>query len=167
MYRKISGGRKKSHHAKKHHHTTRRRRRSIGAGSDIGGIATKVGGLVVGASAARELNTLLVKFFPSLANSPMISGLIQIGAGLVLPKFVKGNFVSFVADGMIANGGMVAIVSTGVIKGVNKMSYQINGTANLPVVNGTANLKVINGAQTRISSIPVPMAKVQTFATHV
>jgi hypothetical protein len=114
----------------------------------------KAGGLVVGAVAARELNTLAVKFFPTL--TPMISGILQMGVGFMLPKFVKGAFFANMADGMIANGGMVTIVSTGIISGTSDtMTYRINGTSNLKVIGrGTDNLRVVNGPTTRISNNP-------------
>ncbi len=143
MRRPTKTGRKRSKVSGVKHHRTHRRRRISGGMGDIGGIAQKAGGLVVGAVAARELNTLLSGF---ITLSPMVSGLLQMGVGVMLPKFAKGAFMQNVGDGMIANGGMVVIVSTGIIKGVSdRAAYVINGTANLPVVNGTANLPVING----------------------
>lgn len=153
---------------------TRRRRRVSGA-NDIQGMLTKAGGLVLGAVAARELNTLIVQFAPSF--SPLMSGAVQVGVGLILPKFVKSPFIADVADGMIANGGMVVIVSTGLISGPNdRMAYRINGTPNLPAVAGTGYMPTVNGPgrsfptiaggtsafpvvsgpQTRISNNPIP-----------
>lgn len=154
--------------------TTRRRRRVSGA-TDIQGMLMKTGGLIVGAVAARELNTLVVRFAPSF--SPLMSGAVQVAVGLLGPKFVKGAFMADVFDGMIANGGMVVVVSTGLINGPNdKMAYRINGTPNLSVVNGTGymptvsgikgpayatvaggtpNLSVVAGPQTRISNNPI------------
>lgn len=153
---------------------TRRRRRVSGA-NDISGMLTKAGGLIVGAVAARELNTLVVKFLPSF--SPLMSGAVQVGVGLLGPKFVKGAFFADVFDGMIANGGMVLVVSTGLISGPNdRMVYRINGTSNHQVVNGTgymptvsgikgpayaavaggtAGYSVVTGPQTRISNNPI------------
>lgn len=155
--------------------STRRRRRVSGA-NDMSGMLTKAGGLILGAVAARELNTLVVKFLPSF--SPLMSGAVQVGVGLLGPKFVKGAFFSDVFDGMIANGGMVLVVSTGLISGPNdRMAYRINGTANhnvvagtgfMPTVNGvhgpayatvaggTAAYNTVTGPQTRINNNPIP-----------
>jgi len=145
---------------------THRRRRGIHGANDISGMLQKAGGLVVGAVAARELNTLAVKFFPTL--SPMVSGLLQMGAGYFLPKVVKGAFFANVGDGMIANGGMVVVVSTGVITGSpDTMTYQISGTSNLKVVNGgSPYINVLNGPTTRVSNNPTnaPRTAVRNFA---
>jgi|SRR5579859_1355229 len=168
MVRKLSGRkRSKSKVGATHRKTHHRRRRRVSGAHDMGGMVQKAGGLVVGAVAARELNTLAVKFFPTL--TPMMSGLIQMAAGFVLPKMVKGAFMANVGDGMIANGGMVTIVSTGLISGVNDtMTYRINGTSNLKVIGrGTANMPVINGPTTRISNNPtnaVPAVKTRNIS---
>lgn len=147
--RKIGAVKRKRKAPVKRATTTRRRRRRIsGIGKiDIGGIAMKAAGLGAGAIAARELNTIAVKQFPTI--TPMISGLIQVGAGVVLPMLVKGNkFVSDMGDGMIANGIMVEAVNMGIISGTDgnsTMSYRINGTGNLKTISGRGNLKTIAG----------------------
>lgn len=156
MVRKLNGHkRSKSKVGATHKRKTHRsRRRRVSGVNDMSGMMQKAGGLVVGSVAARELNALAVKFFPTL--SPIMSGLLQMGAGFVLPKFIKGAFFQNVADGMIANGGMVTIVSTGIISGTSDtMTYRINGTSNLKVIGrGTSNMPVINGPTTRISNNP-------------
>lgn len=168
-------------HRRKHH---TRRRRVSGTGA-MGGMLTKAGGLILGAVAARELNTVIVKFAPSF--SPLMSGIVQMGVGFILPKVVKGPFFQDIGDGMIANGGMVTVVSTGLISGMNdRMAYKINGTANHRVVNGTAgmpvvsgivgpaysaiaggtaNYSVVNGPQTRTSNNPIPGQVNRVFNT--
>src|ERR1700693_2367109 len=109
MRRSTGGTRKKAKvSGVKRRKTSHRRHRRISGMGDIGGIAEKAGGLGVGAVAARELNTLLSGF---ITLSPMVSGLLQMGVGVMLPKFAKGAFMQNVGDGMIANGGMVVIVS--------------------------------------------------------
>lgn len=167
MVRKIGGRRPKAKTAKR---KTHRRRRISGAG-DVSGMAQKAGGLVLGAVAARELNTLAVKMLPSL--SPLMSGVLQMAVGFVLPKFVKGAFFQNLGDGMVANGGMVAIVSTGVITGEgNMMAYKLNGTSRLNVVNGTARLNVVNGIAgpgTRVNNQPgstVPVIRTRNFSMN-
>lgn len=162
MVRKISG---KSHKKRTHKAPAKRRtvRRRISGAGDIGGMALTVAGLGAGSIAARELNTLLVKFMPSLGTSPMLSGGIQVGVGLFLPKFVKGPFMANVGMGMIANGVMVMAVSTGIINGApDRVAYRLNGsavqqrrmngTANLPVVSGTGNLPIVAGRAAKIKS---------------
>jgi hypothetical protein len=151
MRRKIGGTHHKTAKKVTRHH---RRHRRISGANDIGGALQSAGGVIVGSIAARELNTLLVKFMPTL--SPMLSGVIQMATGFVLPKMVKGSsFVDNVGKGMIANGGMVLVVSTGMISGVSsRMAYKINGTSHLQVINGTGNLPVVNGPNTRISNTP-------------
>ncbi len=141
---------------------TSHRRGGIRGAGDIGGMVQKAGGLVVGAVAARELNTLAVKFFPTL--TPMISGLLQIGAGYFLPKLVKGPFFANMGDGMIANGGMVVVVSTGVISGAgDTMTYRVNGTSMLNVVSGgTSRLNVVAGPTTRVNNISPSPVRVNT-----
>lgn len=160
MRRKTGGTRKKASTktpARKHH-----RKRRISGVNDIGGMLQKAGGLVIGAVGGRELNTIAVKMFPSL--TPLMSGIMQMAVGYALPKFVKGAFIEHMGSGMIANGGMVAIVATGVISGSNdRIAYRINGTSNLKVINGTSHLPVVNGVgqnyqvsgpTTRVSNVP-------------
>lgn len=145
----------------------RRRRRRVSGANDIGGALMKVGGLGAGAIAARELNTILVKFMPSLGTSPMLSAGLQIAFGYFLPKFAKGAFFANMGDGAIANGVMVFVVSTGVISGAdNVSSYRIGsaGTSYLRAVNGTGNLKVINGENNRVGNNP-PSTK-RTFPVY-
>jgi len=131
----------------------RRTRRRIGAASDMTGMLMTSLGLVAGSVAARELNTLVQNQF-SLSNT--VSGLGQVAIGFVLPMVVKNNkFVQDMGYGMIANGGMVLAVSTGLINGEmpKSMTYRINGPSlpqvspghTLPVVSGISNLPVVSG----------------------
>lgn len=137
--RKVSG-------VKKNVGSTRRRRRSkVGAAGDISGMFMKVGGLAAGAIIARELNVLLSQMSSSLNST--IAGGIQVGLGVMLPLVVKGNsFVSDIGDGMIANGGLQMVVSTGIMTGPpQKMTYRINGPGQLTAVAGTDQLSVVAG----------------------
>lgn len=145
---------------------TKRRRRRVSGANDIGGALMKVGGLGAGAVAARELNTLLVKFFPTLGTSPMLSAGLQVAFGYFLPKFVKGSFFANMGDGAMANGVMVFVVSTGVITGSDSVSsYRIGGTSYLKSVGGTSLLKAVNGANNRVGNNP-PNAVKRTFPIH-
>jgi hypothetical protein len=130
--------------------THRRRRRVSGTKTDIMGMAEQAGGLILGSVGARELNTIAIKMFPTL--TPTMSGLAQMAIGFVLPKMVKGAFFQAVGNGMVANGGMVLVVSTGIINGPNdRLAYRINGTSNLKVIGKTGNLHVVAGT----SNLPV------------
>jgi hypothetical protein len=146
MRRKVSSGRGGPVAGKKRTH---RRRRGIGASKlNIEDMAMTAGGLIAGSVAARELNTVIVKQFPSF--SALVSGLVQMGLGFIIPMFVKNNkFVRDMGYGMIANGGMVTIVSTGLISGQKRLSYRVNGPLNLDAVNGTSALRVVSGINTR------------------
>lgn len=167
MVRKISGAKRRKKAVSGTKTKTRRRRRRISGTNDMMGMLEKAGGLVLGAVGGRELNTIAVKMVPTL--SPMISGLLQAGVGFLLPKFVKGSFFQAVGDGMIANGGMVVIVSTGIINGPTngRMAYRVNGgTDKLNVIGGTSKLNVIgqhsvNGFETRTSNMPTNIPRVR------
>lgn len=138
------------------------RRRRVSGSGDLQGMLEVAGGLILGSVAARELNTVIVKQFPGF--SPLLSGLVQAGAGFVIPMMVKAPFAQYIGYGMVANGGMVAIVSTGLISGLNNesVSYRINGgTSRLPVVtgrrsivSGTSNLPVVSGPDYRVNNPP-------------
>lgn len=163
MERKKVGATHKKRTTKKP--AVRRHKRRISGANDMGGMALTAGGLIAGSVAARELNTIVSKM---VTLSPIMSGIMQMAAGFILPKFIKGPFFDNMGKGMIANGGMVTIVSTGIISGTNdRMAYRLNGTSNLRVVSGTPNLKVITGPQTRISNQVVPRQKARTFRTMV
>lgn len=147
MERKVGSRKRRTTKAKKG--TPKRRRRVSGIGSMQKPLLL-IGGLGGGAIAARELNTLATKFFPTLATSPLVSGLAQAGVGYFLvPKIIKGPWGQMLGYGMIANGVMVAVVATGIISGKDRMTYQlgpaVNGTAGLPLINGTPGLPIVNG----------------------
>lgn len=131
--KKVAGVGKVTHRRK----TTRKKR---GVGSiDIEQTGMKILALGGGAAGARLLNTVLIKQFPTL--TPMISGLIQVAAGAVIPMFVKNEIVANVGNGMIANGVMVELVNFGIISGVGAtgrtMQYRVNGTSALSAVGRT------------------------------
>jgi hypothetical protein len=146
MRRNVGGTRKKAKKISgvKRRKSPRGRRRRISGTNDMMPMIEKGAGLVLGACLARELNTLAANF---VTLSPMVSGFMQMGIGFVMPKLIKGPWGEYIGDGMVANGGMVVVVSTNVISGANDRvgAYQVNGTSNLPVINGTSNLPVISG----------------------
>lgn len=117
--------------------THKRKRRVSGFGSgnvekQLITSATVGLGTIVG----RELNTLVKGFFPSF--TPMVSGAVQTGMGLLLPMLVKNNdIVKNIGLGMSAYGILNIVVSTGLIQGIsddttgNRMiSYQVRGGVN-------------------------------------
>lgn len=142
----------------------RRNRRISGVGKmNLEQIGMKILGYGAGSVAARELNTVLVKQFPTLSTT--ITCMVQIAAGVFLPMFVpKSQFVADMGGGMIANGVMAEVVNLGIISGAPEtMSYRINGTSRLNVIGrtnrlprvagaGTSNLSVIAGERPRINN---------------
>ena len=133
------------------------RRRRIGASGDIGGMVEQAGGIVLGAIAGREVAVLIGGMIPSLQANALIVGLAQVAGGVMLGRMGKGAFMTNLGYGLIANGGVTAVVATGIISGPgNTMAYKINGTSNLPVLSGTSNLPVVSGTGTRISNNNAP-----------
>lgn len=113
----------------------KRRRRVSGTSSDIGqtlmsGLAV-AGGIVLG----RLGNQMLVKMSPTL--TPLMSGLIQIGAGGALVMFTKNPMLDKVGWGLMGQGVAVEAVNFGLVSGIgsmlnpgaDRMQYTINGTA--------------------------------------
>ncbi len=149
MRRKIGSTHRRRKAAPRRKTTTRRRRRISGIGKiDAGGLLMKAAALGAGAIAGRELKTLLIKILPSM--SPMIVNVAGIGIGGILPMFVKNNkFVADMADGIMANGVMELVVSTGIIKGIGNdgsmMTYRINGSPRLRTIAGGGSLSAIAG----------------------
>ncbi len=139
-YRRVGAPKKATVGAKKRTH--HRRHRRIGAAGSFSGLLQVIGGLVLGGSGARFLATQLGKLFPALMSNVMLDGVLQMGIGYFLPKFVKGTFFQFVGYGMIASGGQTFLVGTGIISGTTA-TYRVGGTSNLKVINGTGNLKVV------------------------
>lgn len=133
--KKVSGVRK----------THRRKRRMSGMGN-MNKKLEAAGAVILGAVAAREINTVLGKIMPSIAASPLMSGLLQAGIGFALPMIAKGDFMDNVGLGMVANGGMVAIVSTGIISGPGGGG---RGTYQLRPVNG---FQAVAGPSSRLGS---------------
>lgn len=119
---------------------TRKKRRAKTSGLNTSGImdiAFKGVALVGGALAGREGNALALKYDATL--SPVLSGAIQAAVGFALPIiFPNEPILDFIGYGLIAQGGMVAAVSTiPVLQGINgpkrSVSYayrKVNGNFN-------------------------------------
>ena len=133
--------------------TRRRRRRVSGIGKlDVGGVLMDVAGLVGGAIIAREASNIVLKQFPG--TSPLIIGIGQIGAGVLLPRLLKSKLGQDLGNGMVAFGGQVVAVNLGVISGnMPRTSYRImSGTNQLTAIAGTNRLTAIAGVNNRISN---------------
>jgi hypothetical protein len=104
--------RRKSHRRRSH----RSGRRMSGAGSMMS-VVQKVAGIAGGAVVAN----LAKKQFTTL--SPKITSAIIIGAGVIVPRFARGNaLISSVGDGMLAVGAIGLLQSFNVISGVPGMT---------------------------------------------
>ena len=108
----------------------RRKRSSVGAtGTGLGQIA----GLLAGAVARKLISSKV------LGNvNPKWTALGQVGVGLVLPRFVKNNFVKAMGAGMIVNGGMSALSSFGVLSGLgaDDTSVEFIGADDIDTIAG-------------------------------
>lgn len=117
--------------AKRKKKSSRRRRSSMGAtGTGFGQIA----GLLAGAVAGKFLSAKV------LSNvDPKWTALGQVGVGIVLPRFVKNNFVKAMGAGMIVNGGMSALSSFGVLAGIGADDTSVE------YIGEVDNLETISG----------------------
>lgn len=119
---------RKRKRTKSHHR--RRRRHSVGA-IDVASIGKKVLGVAAGAFVARTLFNLAAKQWPTL--KPQYVGLITIGLGALLPKFMRSELAMAASDGMIAIGALTAMQNFGLISGIGQtrrvQSRIINGPA--------------------------------------
>lgn len=102
---------------KKKKSTTRRRRRVSGVSSKIDfqalGLAVAGGALAVKLSAmmAKSSNTMIQKAAPFAA----------LGAGIVLPMFVKEPLIKQLSLGLVAGGGVEALRKFNVLSGFRDM----------------------------------------------
>jgi hypothetical protein len=118
--------------AKKTTYRRSRKRGMSGMGSTltsaayiIGGgvIAQFVGNMVSKATSATSMNDTTKK---------LISGAVPVVAGVLTPKFIKGDVGAKLGAGMIAVGGVKILQGTGVLSGVGAM---MNPYRNYPVRN--------------------------------
>ena len=155
MRRKIGTSKRKRASVSGVKKTHRKRRRSISGISNIKGMVLSTASVIGGAILAREANALLIK--PVFKVSDTISGVIQVAGGLALQHFVKGEVAKDIGLGMMANGGMVAIVSLskGALAGTNRASYRINGapsTSGLNVLGSTSSSGISKVGSVKSSS---------------
>jgi len=86
-----------SRRRKSHKRKTHRRSKMSGIG---GSMLSNIAGVAVGAIAA----TYLKKFIP--IENAKIKGAIQVAAGVLTPKFIKGAMGSSIGAGMVAAGAL-------------------------------------------------------------
>jgi hypothetical protein len=137
---------------KKKKTTTRKRRRVSGIG---GGMMTTVGGAATGGLLAK----VITKFLPTTI-SPTIVAIGTVGAGIFLPKVIKGPFGQAMGAGMVGVGVVNTLSATGILSGINQRKPMarraMNGTPYLRTINGPSaagggltELKTVNGPNNR------------------
>ena len=93
----------------------RRRRRMSGIGA-VGSTAMNVAYTIAGGVAAQLVATKLP------IKDEKIKAAIPVAVGLFLPRFVKGDAIKSVANGMIAVGGIKLVQTFGVLNGIGAVS---------------------------------------------
>jgi hypothetical protein len=94
--------------AKKRKKTTHRRRHHrVGAMRGVGGIFMKVAAIAAGAAGATFINSTVKKSFASLP--AWAGGMGAVGAGVLLPRFVRNPIALDVSAGLIAAGSLFAL----------------------------------------------------------
>ena len=111
------------------------RRRKIGAakGGTIMQTAAIVAGAVIGRVISKRLET---KVKPALLNGG------QVAVGFFLPRFVSNKFVAGIGTGMMVNGAVGLLQSTGVIGAIGAIgetdedTYQLSGSDTINEIAG-------------------------------
>jgi len=95
--------------------TTRRRRSHRMGAVNLKSVGMKIAGIAAGAFA----DSLIKKNFTTL--DPKLVGVGEIGLGILLPRFIKGDIGEGLSDGLIASGTFNLLKSFKVISGVGAM----------------------------------------------
>lgn len=114
--------------------STYRRRRS-GMSSMKGTFASAaylVGGGVIAQFVGNMVSKATASSTMSASTKSLVSGAVPIVAGVLTPRFIKGDVGAKLGAGMIAVGGVKILQSTGVLQGVGAM---MNPYRNEPVRN--------------------------------
>ena len=118
---------------RKKHYKKRSHRRKIGAaGTGMTGVLSIVAGAVIGRVIAKKFTTI----------NPTIMNGGQIAAGFILPRFVKNKFVAGIGTGMVVNGAVGLLQSTGVIGAIGSIgetdedTYQLSGSSTIQEIAG-------------------------------
>lgn len=121
--------------SKKRRHPKARRRHRMGD-INVRSVGLRVAGIAVSAFA----DNLARKNFTSL--SPLTLGVIEVGAGVLVPKFIKSDLGVGIGDGLVAVGTIALLKNFNVISGVGavtnhgkKVPIRMNGyNPNAPAV---------------------------------
>jgi len=123
----------------------RRRSRSMSGfgGGTMGNMVGIVAGAVVGKVVATKFSNM----------NPKIMAAVQIGAGVMLPRFMKNNFVRNMGTGLIVNGAVTGLQSFGVISAINgfvgadnvSYDYEMSGTDELTAIAGYEDEGIMTG----------------------
>jgi hypothetical protein len=112
---------------------SRRRKSGLsGMGGTIKSAAYLVGGGVIAQFVGNMINKSMASSTMSAGTKNLINGAVPIVAGVLTPRFIKGDVGAKLGAGMIAVGGVKLLQSTGVLAGVGAM---VNPYRNAPVRN--------------------------------
>lgn len=113
---------------------SKRRRMGATAGGGLMSAASIVAGAVIGRVISKKLETKV---------KPALLGGGQIAVGYFLPRFVKNKFVAGIGTGMIVNGAVSLLQSTGVIGAIGAIgemdegdTYQLSGSDTIREIAG-------------------------------
>jgi len=114
--------------------TTYRRRRSrmSGMGGNLTSAAYIIGGGVIAQFVGNMVSKATASSTMSAGTKSLVSGAVPIVAGVLTPRFIKGDVGAKLGAGMIAVGGVKLLQGTGVLSGVGAM---MNNYRNQPVRN--------------------------------
>ena len=111
---------------------TKRKRIGSAAGTGMAGVLSIVAGAVIGRVIAKRLTNV----------NPTIMNGGQIAAGFIIPRFVKNKFVAGIGTGMVVNGAVGLLQSTGVIGAIGSIgetdedTYQLSGSDTIQEIAG-------------------------------
>jgi hypothetical protein len=114
--------------------TYKRRRRSgmSGMGGNLTSAAYIIGGGVIAQFVGNMVSKATAASTMSAGTKSLVSGAVPIVAGVLTPRFIKGDVGAKLGAGMIAVGGVKLLQGTGVLSGVGAM---MNYYGNQPVRN--------------------------------
>ena len=114
--------------------TTYRRRRSgmSGMKGTFASAAYIIGGGVIAQFVGNMVSKATASSTMSAGTKSLVSGAVPIVAGVLTPRFIKGDVGAKLGAGMIAVGGVKLLQGTGVLSGVGAM---MNNYGNQPVRN--------------------------------
>jgi hypothetical protein len=104
---------------RKTHKTTRRRRSHRMGAVNLQSVGMKVAGIAVGAFA----DNLARKNFTSI--NPKILAVVEIAAGVFIPRFMKSSLGEGIGDGLIAVGTINLLKGFSVISGVGAVPARV------------------------------------------